>query len=81
MAAVLQNPQLVQSLAGQTPPFEARIELLPAPTATGYAWSSGPGPALSLTSGTTLRAEIAVRHDAPLALILPALRRGLGAPR
>jgi len=78
MAAVLQNPQLVQSFAGQTPPFEARIELVSAPTDSGYAWSSGPGPIIDLTSGTTLRAEIAVVRETPLSLILPLLRRGLG---
>jgi HlyD family secretion protein len=81
MAAVLQNPQLVQSFGGQTPPFEARIELGRAETPSGYAWTSGTGPELALTSGTTLRAEIAVRQDAPIDLILPALRRALGFAR
>jgi HlyD family secretion protein len=75
MAAVLQNPQLVQSFAGQTPPFEARIELVSAKTPSGYAWSSGKGPPLELTSGTTLRADIAVQRNTPLGLILPQLRR------
>jgi HlyD family secretion protein len=81
MAAVLQNPQLVRSFAGGMPPFEARIALFAATTPTGYAWSSGEGPALELTSGTTLRAGIAVRQDNPLGLILPALRRQLWVSR
>jgi HlyD family secretion protein len=81
MAAVLQNQQLVQAFGGQTPPFEARIELVQAETPSGYAWSSGRGPELELTSGTTLRAEIAVREDAPVDLILPALRRSFGLAR
>ena len=81
MAAVLQNPLLVQSFGGQTPPFEARIELSRAETPSGYAWSSGPGPELALSSGTTLRADVAVRQDAPVDLVLPALRRALGFAR
>jgi HlyD family secretion protein len=81
MAAVLQNQQLVQSFGGATPPFEARIDLIPASTSSGYAWSSGQGPPLELTSGTTLRARIAVQHDAPLDLILPYLRRQMGLAR
>ncbi len=81
MTSVLQNPQLVQSFGGSTPPFEARIDLQPAETPSGYTWSSGPGPALDLTSGTTLRARIAVQEDAPIDLILPFLRRTLGLAR
>lgn len=81
MAAVLQNQQLVQSFGGATPPFEARIALEPAATVSHYAWSSGLGPPLELTSGTTLRARIAVAHDAPVDLILPYLRRQLGLAR
>jgi len=61
-----------------SPPFEARIALVPARTVSGYAWTSGRGPPLALTSGTILRAAIAVREDSPLALILPELQRGFG---
>jgi len=78
MAAVLQNPQLVDALSGQTPPYEVRIALARAPTPSGYAWSSGQGPPITLTSGTTLRAAIATRSDRPLALMLPALERAFG---
>jgi HlyD family secretion protein len=81
MAAVLENPQLVQSLGGGSPPYEARIDLQPANTPTGYAWSSGTGPTLDLSSGTTLSVAIAVREEPPINLLLPALRQATGLTR
>lgn len=81
MASVLQNPRLVQSFGGQAPPYETRIDLIRAGTESGYAWSSGPGPAVRLSTGTTLRAWVAVQQDAPIALILPWLRRQVGLAR
>jgi HlyD family secretion protein len=81
MAAVLQNPQLVQSFGDGSPPYEARIDLQPAKTPTGYAWSSGIGPTLDLSSGTTLAAAIAVREEPPINLVLPSLRQATGLVR
>ena len=81
MIAVLQNQALAQSFAGAGSPYEARLDLAPAATPTGYGWSSGEGPALDLTSGTTVEAQIVVREDAPLDLLLPFLRAALGMSR
>ena len=81
MAAVLQNQQLVQSFAGQGPPYQARIDLRPAATPSGYAWSSGSGPNLDLTSGTTVDAEITVRENPPINLIVPFMLRTAGLSR
>lgn len=81
MAAVLQNPQLVQSFGGSSPPYEARIDLQPANSPTGYAWSSGTGPTFDLSSGTTLSAAITVREEPPINLVLPSLRQARGLVR
>jgi HlyD family secretion protein len=81
MAAVLGNPQLVQSFGGGSAPYEARIDLQQANTPSGYAWNSGTGPTLDLSSGTTLSAAIAVREEPPINLILPSLRRATGLTR
>jgi HlyD family secretion protein len=78
MAAVLGNPQLVQSFGGASAPFEARIDLQQADTPSGYAWGSGIGPTLGLSSGTTLAAAIAVREEPPINLVLPSLRQATG---
>ena len=79
MLAQLQNQNLVNAFAGAGAPYETRIDLTPATTATGYAWTSGAGPLLELTSGTTLRAWITVREEAPFNLILPFAQRLAGA--
>jgi HlyD family secretion protein len=77
MFSVLENQQLVNSFMEHGPPYEARIALEPVPGAPGaYRWSSGQGPPVRLSSGTTAVAEIAVRRQAPIAFLLPATRAG-----
>lgn len=78
MAAVVQNETLVAEFSKKGAPFEARLDLAVAHTPSGYAWSSGQGPDIDLTSGTTVEASIAVREQAPIALILPFFRRVVG---
>lgn len=78
MAAVVQNETLVAEFSKKGAPFEARLDLMVAHTPSGYAWSSGQGPEIDLTSGTTVDASIAVREQAPIALILPFFRRMVG---
>ncbi len=75
MLAQLQNQNLVNAFAGSGAPYETRIDLRPAATSTGYAWTSGEGPLVDLTSGTTVRAWITVREEAPFNLILPYAQR------
>ena len=79
MLAVLQNQNLVNGYAAAGAPYETRINLEAAATPTGYAWTSGAGPALDLTSGTTVRVAIAVRDEAPFNLILPFLGINTGS--
>lgn len=75
MFSVLENQQLVNSFMEHGPPYEARIALEPAAgSPSGYRWSSGLGPPVRLSSGTTAVADIAVRRQAPLSFLLPATR-------
>jgi HlyD family secretion protein len=74
MHAVLQNQRLVDTFAGSGPPYEARIDLQPAATPTGYAWTSGAGPRTDLTSGTPLKSYITIQSDPPVVLLLPFLK-------
>jgi len=79
MTAVLQNPQLVTRFSAQGAPYAARVALVPdANNPTGYAWAAGKGPPIALSSGTTASAEVTVRTDAPIALVLPLLRQRTG---
>lgn len=81
IAAVVQNETLVEDFVRKGAPFEARIDLSPADTPSRYRWSSGDGPDIDLTSGTTVEAAVAVREQRPIALILPVLRRAIGVER
>jgi len=78
MAAVLQNDSLIDAFSKKGAPYEARVDLTPAQTPTGYAWSSGLGPDIDLTSGTTVEVDIAVRSQPPIEMVLPFLRKSLG---
>lgn len=73
MLAVLQNQKLVDSFSGAGSPYEAAIELQPATTPTGYAWTSGDGPNTDLSTGTPVKIYITVQSDPPILLILPFL--------
>ena len=79
MMATLQNPQLVARFSAQGAPYAARVALLPDKSnSSGYAWSAGRGPPVLLTSGTTAAAEVTVRRQAPITLVLPLLRETTG---
>lgn len=78
IAAVVQNETLVGEFSKKGAPYEARVDLVVADTPSGYGWSSGRGPNMDLTSGTTVDVTIAVREQAPISLILPFFRRVIG---
>jgi HlyD family secretion protein len=78
MMAVLQNAQLAKQFSVHGAPYAVRVGLVAAPS--GYAWTAGSGPPVRLSSGTTATAEITVRRQRPIALVVPLLRKvtGLG---
>jgi HlyD family secretion protein len=78
IAAVVQNDSLVDSYVKAGAPYEARLDLIVADTSSGYAWTSGAGPDVDLTSGTTVEAALTVREQRPIELVLPFLRHVLG---
>ncbi|MBR9972540.1 NHLP bacteriocin system secretion protein [Magnetospirillum sulfuroxidans] len=81
ITAVVQNETLIEDFVKKGAPYEARIDLVPADTPSGYGWSSGHGPDIDLSSGTTVDVSIAVREQRPISLILPFLRRAVGVDR
>jgi HlyD family secretion protein len=75
MMRVLHNEQLVDAFLQDTngTPIAVRAELLTQPdTPSGYRWSSGKGPDLTLTSGTRTLAYVTTRMQRPIALVFPA---------
>ena len=79
MQAQLGNAELVKLLSAQGAPYAARVGLVKdAASYSGYAWSAGGGPPLALSAGTTASAEVTVRTQAPVTLVLPLLRERIG---
>jgi HlyD family secretion protein len=79
MMATLQNKELVTRFTAHGAPYAAHVALVRDPhTLSGYAWSAGAGPPVTLSSGTTAAAEVTVRTQAPITLVLPLLRQRTG---
>lgn len=79
LTRVLGNSALASSTAGDGAPFAVRVALHRDPTTvSGYAWTSGDGPAMRLSPGTPLEGRITVERETLLTLALPALRRLFG---
>lgn len=75
MMAILQNEHLVNFLSKQGPTITVRINLKTDPnTYSGYAWSSSLGPEQHITPGSLANARITVRTQAPISLVIPALK-------
>jgi HlyD family secretion protein len=79
MLTVLQNDDLVTTYSETGAPYAARVNLTAdAGTVSGFKWTSGGGPALYVTGGTTIEAEITVREDPPFDLVIPFIRKHTG---
>lgn len=76
MMRLLNNDLLVQQLVMQGAPFTVEIELeKDAKTFSGFRWSSGDGPQVSVESGTLCEVNVVVDEQRPISLVIPALRR------
>jgi NHLM bacteriocin system secretion protein len=76
LVRMLGNTALASSAAAGGAPFAVRVALHRDPTTvSGYAWTSGNGPAMRLSPGTPLEGKITVERETLLTLALPALRR------
>jgi HlyD family secretion protein len=79
MVQALHNEELVEALRVETAgaPIAVRATLQREPAnPSGYNWTSGRGPELTLSSGTRFSASIVTRSQRPLALVFPILDRG-----
>jgi HlyD family secretion protein len=75
MMAVLHNQDLVDFLARKGPPVTIRVRLIEDPgTYSGYAWTSSAGPEQQISPGSLADARITVRRQAPISLLIPALK-------
>jgi len=79
MMRILQNQQLVQQLSAGAAPIQINADLTPDAGATsGYKWTSPGGPPVLIQSGTLGTANISVRSQRPISLVIPMLREFVG---
>jgi HlyD family secretion protein len=72
MLQVLGNEQLVDEFLVAGAPVEVRVELVRDSTSpSGYAWSSGGGPAIELATGTPCLASVVLGTQRPIDQVLP----------
>jgi len=78
MLTVLQNEELVSEYSRDGAPYAARVMLVRDNTSSGFKWTSGTGPNVLISAGTTLEAEVTVMEQAPINLIIPFVRKHTG---
>ncbi len=77
--AALQNQALVKEFTGEKAPIAVRVRLFNDPkTYSGLKWSSSKGPNQRVTPGTLVSAMITVQTQAPITLLIPALKKLAG---
>jgi HlyD family secretion protein len=79
MQAVLDNPDLVKSFAASGPLLALNVSLrIDKRTKSGFRWSSKGGPDIKVTLGTLASAQVIVREQPPITLVIPALKKFFG---
>lgn len=81
MAAVLSDGDLVEQFTREIGlPLEMRVALIRDPkTFSGYEWTSTLGPPTKISAGTLCEGSVTVKRQSPLSLVIPFIRRKLGA--
>ena len=78
--AIVHNEGLVRSFTRAGLPIVARLELLRDPQASsGYAWTSQRGADVMPIAGGSGIADVQIKQQRPIELVIPAIRRLLGA--
>lgn len=78
MMRVLKNEKLVELLSHDAPPIKVRARLIKdASTFSGFKWTSGEGAEIKPKSGTMCKAEVVVKEQRPISLVIPFLKRNL----
>lgn len=77
---VVGNAEVAQTLSAGGSKIEVFAELRADPSSrTGYKWTSGNGPDIKITAGTTGGVRATVESRRPITFIIPILRRWSGA--
>ncbi|MER2492651.1 NHLP bacteriocin system secretion protein [Catenovulum sediminis] len=75
----LENEELIRMLTGGQSMIALTVDLKPSKsTYSGYQWTSPKGPDTALFSGTVCSALVKTEAQAPIKLVIPALKKILG---
>jgi HlyD family secretion protein len=76
---LIPNRAIVELLTSQGATFAIEVEMDSDPaTPSGYRWSTGRGPELTIESGMFCQSRVITREQPPITLVLPALRKVFG---
>ncbi|MBK1719864.1 NHLP bacteriocin system secretion protein [Thiocystis violacea] len=76
---LLRNDVLVDKILAAGPPLEIEVELRPSPVnPSGYVWSSGKGPAVSIQPGILTQTEVVVGRTHLISLLFPVFDHVFG---
>ncbi len=76
---LLQNTAEVQQLQQENNTFLIKADLVVDPkTESGYKWTSAKGPPINIQTGTQGTAEITVRTQRPITLVIPIIKGYMG---
>jgi HlyD family secretion protein len=79
VAAVVGNHEAASQLTQSQPRIQVYTRLtLDEKTPSGYKWTSGEGPDMAITSGTTAEVRATVRYFRPISYVIPVLRKWAG---
>ncbi|MFN0126877.1 MAG: NHLP bacteriocin system secretion protein [Verrucomicrobiales bacterium] len=74
----LRNEALVKELTGGSAPLEVVVDLVPAGTSSGYAWSSPQGPPVGIFGGTMCSGSIIIDRRRPISYVIPLVKEKIG---
>ncbi len=74
ITADVKNEQLAALFADTSPPYKVTVKLHQDSTSpSGYLWTSGKGPDISISSGMLCRGRVVVSKQRPVDLVIPML--------
>lgn len=75
MMTSMKNDQLVRGLLALGAPFEVYVDFEKDPNSySGFRWTSAQGPEVTINAGTSCAGKITVKQDAPIAMVIPAMK-------
>jgi HlyD family secretion protein len=76
IVADTRNEGLARNFTSGAPPYKVAIKLVRDPAnSSGFRWSSGRDPKTTITSGILCKGKIVIEEQAPIALVIPSLKK------